>query len=145
MNESMEENNMEVIQSVIKAFNKRDMPFLKHSVTSGFLRHDLSGAFLVKHTGGAEVANFLQALFAAFPDIILDIKDLIASGDRVVIRYRFTGTHTGDLFGAPATGKQVDFDGINIYRLEDKKVAEVWQLWDWAKVLDQIGILKWDR
>jgi steroid delta-isomerase-like uncharacterized protein len=145
MTESVEQHNTEIIQRVIKAFNERDMSLLENSVTPGFLRHDLSGAFLVKHTGGAEVTNFLQALFAAFPDIILEVKDLIASGDRVVIRYRFAGTHTGDLFGAAATGKQVDFDGINIYRLEEKKVAEVWQLWDWAKVLDQIGTLKWDR
>ncbi len=146
MTDSIEQqSNIKFIQQVIQAFNERDMAALEQSVAPGFLRHDLSGAFLVKYTGSSEVTNFLQALFAAFPDIVLEVKDMIASGDRVVIRYQFKGTHTGELFGTAATGRKVAFDGINIYRLKDKKVAEVWQLWDWAKVMDQIGVLNWHQ
>lgn len=69
------------------------------------------------------------------------VEDILASDDRLAVRYQFSGTHEGDLFGlAPASAK-VEFSAINIYRFEGDKVAEVWQLWDWATVLNQIGAL----
>lgn len=57
------------------------------------------------------------------------------------MRYQFSGTHEGDLFGLAPTSANVEFSAINIYRFEGDKVAEVWQLWDWATVLNQIGAL----
>ncbi len=139
------QNNINVLQRVIQAFNNREMEVLEQSVTPRFIRHDLSGAFLVKYTGSAEVTNFLQALFVAFPDIQLQVHDMIPSEDRIAMRYEFSGTHKGELFGNAATGVNVRFNGINIYRFEEEKIAEVWQLWDWASVLHQIGILDWSH
>jgi steroid delta-isomerase-like uncharacterized protein len=135
------QNNVDKIIQVIRAFNKRDIDFIEKSVTPNFVRHDLADAFLVKYTGSAEVTNFLQSLFTAFPDIQIEILDKIAAADRVVIRYELTGTQRGELFGKAASGQKVSFAGINIYRFENGKIAEVWQLWDWASVLQQTAII----
>jgi steroid delta-isomerase-like uncharacterized protein len=135
------QNNVDILMRVIQAFNDREMNLLEQAVTPQFVRHDLSGAFLARYTGGAEVTNFLQTLFAAFPNIQIEIQDIIASADRIAMRYQFTGTHKGILFGTAPTNHRVRFDGMNIYRFEEEKIAEVWQLWDWAGVLHQIGAM----
>jgi predicted ester cyclase len=68
-----------------------------------------------------------------------DIQDIFASGDRVCARIVFSGTHEGSLFGQPGTGKKFTVNMINIYRLEDGKVAESWQPGDLAGFMKQIG------
>ncbi len=138
-------DNVGRLQHVVQAFNDRNIDFLEQSVTKDFMRHDLAGAFFVEGIGSTQVANFLQALLGAFPDLRLDVIEMVPCGDRVTMRYQFSGTHTGELFGAPPTGRPVEFVGINIYRFEEEKIAEVWQLWDWATVLHQIGVLAWPR
>jgi predicted ester cyclase len=57
------------------------------------------------------------ALFAAFPDTKFPIEDIIAVGDKVVVRYKINGTHKGAFQGIPATGKKVNVEGINILKI----------------------------
>lgn len=82
----------------------------------------------------------IVALFrAAFPDQVWHIEDLIAEGDRVVARTRFEGTHLGDFFGIPATGKKVTMGGVHIGRIQDGKVAEHWGANDDLGLMRQLG------
>jgi predicted ester cyclase len=110
-------------------------------VTTGFTRHDLTGAFPAKSEGDAEVTNFLEVLWRALPDLRFDIQDILACDERIAMRFQISGTHTAELFGASPTGRRVEFSAINMYRFEENKMAELWQLWDWAAVLRQIGLL----
>jgi steroid delta-isomerase-like uncharacterized protein len=134
---------LEIMRVVVEAFNARDYELLERSVTPDFVRHDLSGALMPTATGAVEVSSFLQVLFHALPDLRLDVQDMMASGSRVTMRYEFAGTHLGDLFGIAPTGRPIRFAGINIYRFEEERIAEVWQLWDWASMLQQTGVLAW--
>jgi steroid delta-isomerase-like uncharacterized protein len=72
----------------------------------------------------------IRQLYSSFPDAIADVdlrfEDQIAEGDRVVTRWSSSFTHTGDLFGVPATGKRVKQSGIMIYRIKDGQVVESW-------------------
>src|SRR5437868_2420168 len=61
---------------------------------------------------------------SGLPDADASIEDEIAEGDKVVVRWRMGGTHTGELMGIPPTGKQVTWTGITIYRLTDGKIVE---------------------
>jgi predicted ester cyclase len=61
-----------------------------------------------------EAADFRQG----FPDVISTIEDLIAEGDKVVARWRSCATHQGEYMGIPPTGKEVEFTGISLYRIE---------------------------
>ena len=76
---------------------------------------------------------------AAFPDGRFDIEDMIEEGDRVAVRYRFTGTHSGPFAGAPATGKEVTGQGIEIYRLHDGQIVESWSQGNYLGMLQTIG------
>lgn len=61
----------------------------------------------------------------AFPDIASTADDVIVEGDKVVERFTGSGTHLGEFFGIPPTGKHFTTTGINIFRVEDGKIVEL--------------------
>lgn len=70
-----------------------------------------------------------------------EIKDIIEDGDKVCIRWRFTGTHTGSFMGTPASGNNVSMQGIEIHRIDDGKIAEGWTTVDLVALMMQIGAI----
>ena len=75
-----------------------------------------------RELGGPEAAkSYLAAWFAAFPDGVWTIDDLIAEGDLVATGYTFTGTNTGEFLGRAATGKRVTFKGVWIDEIKGGK------------------------
>jgi predicted ester cyclase len=82
-----------------------------------------------------EAADFRQG----FPDVVSTIEDLIAEGDKVVARWRARATHQGDYVGILPTGKEVEFTGISVYRIEENKIAESWTVEDELGLMRQIG------
>jgi steroid delta-isomerase-like uncharacterized protein len=87
----------------------------------------------------------LKALFTAyrtaFPDLHLEIDDLLIAGDKAAMSFALTGTHEGDLMGIAATGKQVKVNGMTLSRFEDGKIAEEWEILDQLTLFQQLGIL----
>jgi len=75
----------------------------------------------------------------AFPDLSNDIEDLIATEDRVAVRYRFSGTHCGVALGVPATGRWVETVGMAIFRVENGRLVEGWAVDDVYGLLQQLG------
>jgi len=84
--------------------------------------------------------QWFMMLRAAFPDGHTTIDDLIAEGDKVVVRGTMTGTHTGEFMGIPATGKPVEISGIDITRFENGQSTEHWGQWDVAGLMVQLGV-----
>jgi predicted ester cyclase len=78
---------------------------------------------------------------SAFPDLRIIIEDQVAEGDKVVTRWRGSGTHQGDLFGIAPTGNRVSLVGITINRIEGGKVAEEWQIFDALGMMQQLGAI----
>ena len=85
--------------------------------------HHLSGADL---GGPAEVKALVAWLRSAFPDLRFLIEDEVAAGDKVVIRWTAVGTHLGDFDGLAPTGRVVAWTGIDIVRLQDHRIVELW-------------------
>lgn len=79
---------------------------------------------------------------SAFPDSRLIADEVIAEGDKVVIRWSFSGTHQGTLLNLPASGKTVKWTGITIYRIIDRKVVEERGEEDFLGFLRQIGVVR---
>ena len=108
---------------------------------------DLFTADFVRHDPGRELRGieqnrqFIASLRSAFPDGRFTVEDEIAEGDKVVVRYRFEGTHRGPFQGMPPTGKQVRYSGIIIYRVANDKIAEQWTEIDLFGFLRQLGVL----
>ncbi len=69
------------------------------------------------------------------------IEEMIAEGDRVVVRWTSRGTHQGEVHGLPPTGKEVTNSGINIFRIAEGKIAEVWDIMDRLWLWQQLGVL----
>lgn len=86
--------------------------------------------------GAEPFKQMLGSFYGAMPDLNVEPDDLIAERDIVVARYTVTGTHKGDLFGVPGSGKQLRYEGQPIYRIAEGKVAEVWF------VEDTFGLMK---
>jgi predicted ester cyclase len=79
--------------------------------------------------------------FAGIPDLSANIEDLVAGGDRVVIRFTAEGTHQGTLLGVPPTGKRLWVTAISIYRLVEGKIVEHWEEGDRLGLLQQLGVI----
>lgn len=82
----------------------------------------------------------MRAFRTAFPDLQLTIADEIAAGDKVVQRLTATGTHRGPFMGIPPTGKRVTMSSIEIMRVAGGRIAEHWDEFDVAGVLQQLGV-----
>jgi steroid delta-isomerase-like uncharacterized protein len=83
--------------------------------------------------------DLMAGILRAFPDLHLTIEDQLVQEDRVAFRWRATGTHTGPLGAAPATGKPVVLDGLIVDRVVEGKVRERWEQWDQPRMLQQLG------
>jgi steroid delta-isomerase-like uncharacterized protein len=86
--------------------------------------------------------EYFRMLFAAFPDMRMDVEDLIASGDKAVARVNVTATHRGEFMGVPATGNRVAMQIIDIMRFDDAGlVAEHWGVADMLSLMQQLGVV----
>jgi steroid delta-isomerase-like uncharacterized protein len=83
----------------------------------------------------------IENRLTGFPDLRTFVEEVLAVDDKVVVRLRWTGTHTGPYSGAPATGKPVDVRVISIWRFVDGKVEENWTIQDQFTLFQQVGIV----
>lgn len=81
----------------------------------------------------------IAGFHAGFPDLQVTFQEQIAEGDRVTNRLTMRGTHRGAFQGIPPTGKSVTVNGINIMRMENGKIAEIWGALDVMGLMQQIG------
>lgn len=92
--------------------------------------------------GSREFRHVLAGFRSAFPDSSLRVEEEIAEGEKVVIRWNFSGTHKGSLLGVPATGKKVSWTGMTIYRIVDGKVVEEQGEEDFLGFFRQVGLVR---
>ena len=97
-------------------------------------------ASLVPIEGWPAVQGMLAAFRAGFPDLHITVQDSFGAGDRAVVRWQMTGTHTADLFGMPPTGKAVTVNGISIVREAGGLIVEDWVSEDTAGMMRQLGM-----
>jgi len=135
------ERNKRIVQRVYdEVWNTGNLAVVDELIAVDCLRHDPSSP---EDTGGSDAFKERAAeIRAAFPDLRLVIEDILADGDRVATRSRFTGTHEGALMGIPATGKKVDVTALEIVRIEDGRIAEIWRVGDTLGFMHQLGLMQ---
>jgi predicted ester cyclase len=79
--------------------------------------------------------------FGAFADVSTSIAELLADGDKVVLRWKTTGKHVGPYGDVAATGRVITMEGIDIHRIAGGRIVESWSLWDGVEVYRQLGVL----
>jgi hypothetical protein len=91
--------------------------------------------------GPAEGKEYFGAFLTGFSDINFVVDEVFGTGDRVVKRWSFTGTHSGEFSGIPATGKTITVRGVSVTRIADGKIAEELDYMDDLGFLQQLGAI----
>jgi steroid delta-isomerase-like uncharacterized protein len=81
-----------------------------------------------------------KSFYAAFPDFSHSIEELIAEGDKVILRAIDRGTHQGEFNGIPATGKKIEMGVIAISKFKEGKIVEAWEEADILGLMQQLGM-----
>jgi steroid delta-isomerase-like uncharacterized protein len=130
------ERHKAIVQRFVQdVFNRQDPRAATDTCARTYLWH---GGPLGEARGLTAYANVLAAFFIAFPDFHMEVLDMIAEDDRVVVRFTMRGTHLGDFQGIPATKKRVIGGGTSTYRIIDNRIAEEWWQGDLLTLLQQI-------
>ena len=101
-----------------------------------------SGGTVGTVTGSANVAGLFAGVVAAFPDAHITIDDIFGQGDQVVVRVVVSGTQQATILGIPASGRHVQWDGVDVYRLGHGKISNIWAGDDWTAILNDTGTYK---
>jgi steroid delta-isomerase-like uncharacterized protein len=134
-----EERNVAVVRRFIDgAVNGHDIDVIDETWAD-----DLSwnGGSLGSYSGrDAFKASFAASAVGAWQDMRLSIHDVLASGEKVVLRFTNSGTNVGPFMNTPATGKRAEWLGIGIYTVRDGRIAEGWFAEDILSMLQQLGV-----
>ena len=125
----------EVLAGIYEAINTGRVDLLEKFVAPDYVEHA---------DGFQGVEPFKQqigAFRAAFPDLHVDIVEVVRDGDRFGSRTVITGTHTGELMGMPPTGKQISVEAVDLGRIENGQAKERWGGLNMYAMLTQLGVI----
>lgn len=123
-------------ETYVEMLNTHDPNMVDRFVGDPYVNHNP-----VVDDGREANRRFWAEFFSALPDVRVTMEDLIISGDRVVGRFVYRGTHTGALMGIPASGNPVEMRSIDIWRVADGMFVEHWDELNLLEVFQQVGAL----
>lgn len=133
----MSEENKAVVRRLMdEVWSRGRLDAVDQLLAPDYAGHNLPEGLPSDAEGFKQVMSLYRT---AFPDMPITLEDLVAEGDRVVVRWSARGTHGGDLAGIPPTGRPVSVTGIDIYRLAGGKIVENWNQSDQMGMMQQIG------
>ncbi|MDB2662883.1 ester cyclase [Paracoccaceae bacterium] len=131
--------NKQRARDYFKAFATRDRAWLDANVAPTYIRQDTTLPFEVVGPDG--VMTLGDVLLGAFSEIELDIQEVIAENDKVLVHLRFRGVHSGAFGDYAATGKRFDVMVLDFFRMENGMIAEQWPAIDNLGLQQQIGMI----
>jgi len=133
----MSEKNESTVRRLIdEAWNKGNLKVVDELLTPDYVNHDPLNQF----HGPQGLKDLVTKYRSAFPDCRLEIDELLSVGDRVISRWRFSGTHKNTLEGIAPTGRRVSGTGITIQRFVGDKMQETYTNWDALGLMQQLGV-----
>jgi steroid delta-isomerase-like uncharacterized protein len=132
----MEASGQQLAETYLTMLNTHEPDLVDRFVGETYRNHN---AFVAD--GREANRQFWNTFFTALPDVTVTMEDSVISGDRVVGRYVYRGTHTGDFMGIPASGKPVEMRSIDIWRVEDGMFVEHWDELNLLEMFQQMGAL----
>jgi steroid delta-isomerase-like uncharacterized protein len=129
--------NVELVRAGFQAFNAGDADECMALAAPDLI---INLAELPEPQHGREAwRQGFEMMRRAFPDLQAHIEDIVADQDRVAVRLRFRGTHSGEFLGFEATGRAIEYVSHEFYRISGGLIAEEWICSDMATLLGQIG------
>jgi steroid delta-isomerase-like uncharacterized protein len=136
---SSPKENKAIIRKFIDGYNSRNMEVFEELVAEDYFDH------LFQQKGRRQFKEMFTMAFQGFPDWYEAIQDIIAEDDKVWVWIKATGTHTNEwnLFGVavPPTGNKIEMNMVFIWRLENGKLVEGWEVDDNLEILKQMGVV----
>lgn len=86
--------------------------------------------------------RLIETYRSAFPDVSIEIEEILSEGDKAAVRYIATGTHEGEFMGIEPTGNEVEVVGFEIDRVADGEIVESWGLFDAFGLMEQLGVVE---
>jgi steroid delta-isomerase-like uncharacterized protein len=134
---SSPDTNAEVVRTVIEeAWNLGNLQNAERHFADDFVNHDPNPG------GAADLAGYKSWVLdwrTAFPELRVEIHDVVAEADRVGVRFTLTGTHNDEFFGLPASGLEITMKGITVFRLDRGRIVEIHRSYDLLGVGQQLG------
>ncbi len=132
--------NLALVRRLYEETDKGNIKVLDEVFAPGYIDHNplpVPGL----GSGLAGLKRAFEMFTAGFKDSEHIVEDILAVGDKVIVRVTGKGTHAGEFMGVPPTGKRVSMTGIAIYRTREGKIVEKWGEQDWLGIMQQLGIL----
>jgi len=131
-------DNAGTMRRAYERISAGDISGFSDLVADDFVEHDEIPGLPPTKDG---MLDYFRLLLSAFPDMRLEVEDLIGDGDKTVARVRATATHDGEFMGVPPTGEQVQIQLIDIMRFDDDGlVCEHWGVADMLSLMQQLGV-----
>ena len=131
------ENKVLARRIVEEVFSQGKLSHIDELFAPGIVVHDPDKEL----RGMEQVKQGILRLRMAFPDLHYTVEDIIAEGDKVMMRFTGRGTHRGEFRGVPPTGKKMTYTGIMILRFVESKVVDYWAVSDALGIFRQLGVI----
>ncbi len=146
MSTILQTSNKETIRRFCDVMNTGDQELISRTIDELVVPDALIRTPLpLEATGADRLKEVFRRLHGAYPDLHVEIEDLIAEGDKVVDRNTVTGTHLGNYMGLAPSGTFVTYDEIFVFRFVDGRIAETWGVVDVLSQMRQLGAIDLPR
>jgi steroid delta-isomerase-like uncharacterized protein len=133
----MSDQNKAIARRFLAAFAAGDTATLTQVVSENIVDHSAPPGAKPGRPGLFDAVAMFRA---GFPDLQISTDRIVAEGESVAVHGRMKGTNAGPLMGRPATGKSADIGYMDMYRIVNGQIAEVWHVEDIAGMLAQLGL-----
>ena len=136
-----EENKQLVRRWFEEVWNNGRSELIEEMFDENGIAHGLSDDPAKPIRGPKDYTPFYKQFREAFPNMMIEVEDMVAEGDKVTARCSVRGKHEGNFRGIAATKSPIEFTGMTIVRIADGKIVEAWNNFDFATLNKQLGLL----
>lgn len=126
----------QAVETLYRAFNEKNPDLVNEAVSADWQDIPLAPG---QAPGPEGIKPVIAMLIAALPDLSITLHDLLQLPDRIAVRAEIRGTHLGELFGIPASGKAVSISLHEFHHLQGDRVTHTWHQEDWFSFFHQVG------
>ena len=127
-------SNKEIIRNFVEyGYNLNDYERVYGLLDVNYYDHSPAAARCAR-----DAVNILEIVQSSFPDMNVQVLDLIEEKDKVVGRFKFIATHSTEYMGIKPTNKKIEWEAIEIFRLQSGKIIESWGYWPDTEILEKL-------
>ena len=131
------EQNEAVVRQVLALINERNLDEAFELYALDYIYHGPPGEL----RGRDGIRGLWDVFLTGFPDLHSTIEDMISEGDKVVLRWRVEGTHTGEFMGVAPSNMKITLSITEIFRVANGQLVEAWDQFDQLSLMQQIGAI----